>query len=434
VKITILVYGSLGDVQPYVALGAGLARAGHDVRVAADPFYESLILRQGLSFVPVSGNPTEVLESEAGQTFMDGQASILKRMSAYGAFNREMADHIAKNLEESWTACRDAEAFIFSFLAYGGYHIAEKLGVPSFAVAISPFTRTRAMPSITFAPREWLGDRYNLLTHTLTERMFFMPPSSKKINQWREQTLGLKPLPRKGHMESFRSSRNIPVLYSFSPVLMPRPADWPDWVHAEGYWFAETDAIWQPPQGLVEFLAAGPAPVYIGFGSMSAKAGGRSVADSLEMLFQALERAGQRGIISVGADVTQNIAFPSTVYRCGDVPHEWLFPQMAMTVHHGGSGTTAQSLRAGVPMLITPFMWDQPFWGRQVETLGFGPKPIPHKKLTADNLAKAISETVNDPKMREAARFAGERVRSEQGIARVVDVIHERLRASNRAA
>ena len=290
------------------------------------------------------------------------------------------------------------------------------------------------MPSINFAPREWLGGGYNLLTHSLTERMFFMPPSSHKINHWRQQTLGLKTLPRKGHMGNLRQSSAIPVLYSFSPVLVPRPPDWPDWVHAEGYWFAEKDTTWQPPQDLTDFLAAGPPPVYIGFGSMSAKAGGRAVGDRLQMLFQALERAGQRGIISVGENVPQEIAFPATVYRCGVVPHEWLFPQVSMTVHHGGSGTTAQSLRAGVPMLITPFMWDQPFWGRQVAALGFGPQPIPHKQLTADNLAKAISETVNNKTMRETARATGERVRSEKGIERMVEVIEERLRANGPTA
>lgn len=433
-KITILVYGSLGDVQPYVALGAGLKRAGHDVQVAADPFYESLIRRHGVAFVPVSGNPAEVLESEAGQLVMDDEAGMMKRMSAYRAFNREMAQHIAKNLEESWAACRDAEVFIYSFLAFGGYHIAEKLGVPAFAVAISPFTHTRTMPSINFAPREWLGGRYNMLTHTLTERLFFMPPSSHQINRWRQQSLGLKALPRKGHMGNLRRSSAIPVLYSFSPVLVPRPPDWPDWVHADGYWFAEADETWRPPQDMADFLAAGPPPVYIGFGSMSVKAGGRAVADRLGMLFQALDRAGQRGIISVGDNVPQEIPFPATVFRCGAVPHDWLFPQVSMTVHHGGSGTTAQSLRAGVPMLITPFMWDQPFWGRQVAALGLGPAPIPHKRLTADNLAKALREVVDSPTTRDAARAAGERVRRENGVARTVDVIQERLRANGRAA
>lgn len=432
-KITILVYGSLGDVQPYVVLGAGLKRAGHDVQVAADSIYEPLIRRHGVSFVPVFGDPADVLESEAAQLVMDSEAGIMKRMAAYGTFNRNMAEHIAKNLEESWAACQDTEVLIFSFLAYGGYHIAEKLGVPAFAVAISPFTRTRTMPSINFAPRAWLGGGYNLLTHTMTERLFFMPPPSKQINLWRQQTLGLKPLPGKGHMGTFRNSPAIPVLYSFSPVLVPRPPDWPDWVHMDGYWFSEPDATLRPPQDLVDFLAAGAPPVYIGFGSMSAKAGGRAVADRLQMLFEALDRAGQRGIISVDKNVPQDIPFPATVFRCGAVPHDWLFPQVMMTVHHGGSGTTAQSLRAGVPMLITPFMWDQPFWGRQVAALGLGPAPIPHKRLTADNLAAAIREVADSPAMRDAARAAGERVRGENGVARAVAVIEERLRARGRA-
>jgi sterol 3beta-glucosyltransferase len=201
----------------------------------------------------------------------------------------------------------------------------------------------------------------------------------------------------------------------------------------DGYWFSEPDANWQPPQDLAAFLAAGPPPVYIGFGSMSAKAGGRAVADRLQMLFEALERAGQRGIISVGENVPQDIPFPSTVFRCGSVPHDWLFPRVSMTVHHGGSGTTAQSLRAGVPMLVTPFMWDQPFWGRQVAAMGLGPQPIPHKRLNADNLAAAIRAVVLDRKMQGTARAMGERVRHENGVERAVAVIEERLRSYVRA-
>lgn len=419
-KITILVYGSLGDVQPYVALGAGLKRAGHDVSVAADPFYESTILKSGVSFVPVAGNPNDIFGSEAAQTVADSQAGIMKRFAAYGAFNREMKTHIAKNLEESWPACRNAEAFIFSFNAFGGYHIAEKLGVPSFAVSIAPFTRTRTMPSINFGEKK-LGSSYNLLTHRLTEQIFFAPPSSNEINRWRKESLGLRPLSWKGYMRRLSRSSDIPVLYSFSRELMPPPPDWPEWVHVNGYWFSERDPDWRPPQPLVDFLASGPPPVYIGFGSMAFKS-------ELKMVFQALDRAGQRGIVSVAAQGIEDVSFPPTVFRADALPHDWLFPQVSMTVHHGGSGTTAQSARAGVPMLITPFMWDQPFWGRRVHAASLGPEPIPHKKLTAENLSAAIQHVVGNNEMRDRARKLGERVRSEDGVRQTVAVIEERLR------
>jgi sterol 3beta-glucosyltransferase len=433
VKITILVYGSLGDVQPYVALGAGLRRAGYDVHIAADPFYADVVARHGLSLAPVAGNPLEVFGSEAGQTVADSEAGVFKRLSAYGAFNREMKQHIAKNLAESWTACRDADAFIFSFNAFGGYHLAERLGVPAFAVSIAPFTRTATMPSINFAPRPALGAAYNLLTHGMTERLFFMPPPSKQVNAWRKETLGLKPLPAKGYMRRLSQIDTIPVLYSFSPVLVPPPADWPKWVHVTGYWFSEPDHSWQPPEDLTDFLSAGPTPVYIGFGSMSSKARGRARHDRLKMVFDALERAGQRAILSPGPDDPADPPFPATVYRAGPMPHDWLFRQVSMAVHHGGCGTTAQSAHAGIPQLAVPFMWDQPFWGRRIQLLGLGPAPISNNRLDAANLSHAIRETLADSAMRDRARTLGEKLRAENGVRRAVDIIEERLRAKGLA-
>jgi UDP:flavonoid glycosyltransferase YjiC (YdhE family) len=106
-----------------------------------------------------------------------------------------------------------------------------------------------------------------------------------------------------------------------------------------------------------------------------------------------------------------------------DVPHSWLFPRMAAVVHHGGAGTTAAGLRAGIPSLVTPFMLDQFFWANKVVKLGVGPRMPDAKRLTADKLAQAIDIAVNDTAMRARAAAFGEKIRAENGIARAVDVI-----------
>ena len=92
-------------------------------------------------------------------------------------------------------------------------------------------------------------------------------------------------------------------------------------------------------------------------------------------------------------------------------------------MHHGGAGTTAEGLRAGVPSVIVPFFGDQPFWGRRVAALGVGPNPIPRRKLTVDRLAAAIEEACSDGAMRERAAALGARIRTEDGVARAVEVI-----------
>jgi sterol 3beta-glucosyltransferase len=108
------------------------------------------------------------------------------------------------------------------------------------------------------------------------------------------------------------------------------------------------------------------------------------------------------------------------------VPHDWLFPQVAAVVHHGGAGTTAAGLRAGRPTVICPFFGDQPFWGRRVHDLGVGSTPIPQKKLTAEKLAAALREVTTSPAIRAQADALGDRIRREDGVARAVAFI-ERL-------
>ena len=107
------------------------------------------------------------------------------------------------------------------------------------------------------------------------------------------------------------------------------------------------------------------------------------------------------------------------------IPHTWLFPKMAAVVHHGGVGTTAAGLAAGVPSIVVPFFADQPFWGRRVYDLGVGPKPISRKRLNADNLTAAIEQAISNTQMRTRAASLGERIRAENGIARAVETIEQ---------
>jgi UDP:flavonoid glycosyltransferase YjiC (YdhE family) len=105
------------------------------------------------------------------------------------------------------------------------------------------------------------------------------------------------------------------------------------------------------------------------------------------------------------------------------IPFAWLFPRVAAVVHHGGAGTTAAGLRAGVPSIVIPFFGDQFFWGQRVAELGAGPEPIPRKKLTVERLAQAIQEALTDQTMRQRAANLGSKIQAEDGIARAVAVV-----------
>ena len=181
----------------------------------------------------------------------------------------------------------------------------------------------------------------------------------------------------------------------------------------------------QPPPALAAFLAQGEPPVYVGFGSM----GGHNPAQVAELVVAALAQAQRRGVLLTGWGGMAAQAVPDSIFVLDAAPHSWLFPRMAAVVHHGGAGTTAEGLRAGVPTVIVPFIVDQPFWGKRVEQLGVGPSAIPHKRLTVDQLAHAIHRATTDTGMQQRAAALGRALRAERGVEQAVSLVQHYLRA-----
>ena len=154
--------------------------------------------------------------------------------------------------------------------------------------------------------------------------------------------------------------------------MIAKPSDWQN-TFVTGYWFLDAAPDWAPSPALENFLQAGSPPVYIGFGSM----GNRNPEETADLVLQALDKTGQRAILSAGWSGMRTEKLPSNAFLVNSVPHAWLFPQVAAVIHHGGAGTTAAGLWAGVPTVIIPFFGDQGFWGQRVAVLGVGTAPIP---------------------------------------------------------
>jgi sterol 3beta-glucosyltransferase len=234
----------------------------------------------------------------------------------------------------------------------------------------------------------------------------------------RLQVLNLPPALFWGSYKSAVMQR-YPTVYGFSRSVIPKPADWRN-TEIVGDWFlAASD--WTPPADLVAFLQDGSPPVYIGFGSM----GIRNPEATADLVLQAISRTGQRAILQAGWGGLSKADVPDNVLMVNAVPHSWLFPRMAAVVHHGGAGTTAAGLRAGVPSIVIPFFGDQPFWGQKIADLGVGTAPIPRKQLTVERLAQAIDRAVTDPVIRQRAADLGAKIQAEDGIGRVVSIVRE---------
>jgi sterol 3beta-glucosyltransferase len=413
-RIAIIALGSRGDVQPYVALGKGLQQAGHDVRIVTHENFAQLVQAQGLTFCPVRGNVQEITGSKEMRELLDkGQfVAIMKFVQ------REATRAAIHWAEDGQAACQGMDLLIAGVGAvFSALQLAEKLDIPLMQAYVIPFTPTRAFRGVILPqPMSNLGGAFNRMSHQLTQQVMWQTVRSGD-NAARKQVHGLPNAPFFGPFKSERFNQ-LPILYGISPSVLAKPADWDDNIHMTGYWFLEADD-WTPPAELTKFLQDGPPPIYIGFGSMN----NRNPEATADLMLQALERAQQRAVMLSGWDGLRKDALPDTVYMAETIPHSWLFQHVAAVIHHGGAGTTAAGLRAGVPSIITPFFGDQPFWGERVVALGVGPTPIPRKKLTVDLLAQAIQTAMNNQAMRQRAAELGASIRAEDSISAAAAVI-----------
>lgn len=425
-RVTLLAIGSLGDIRPMLALGVALKKSGYQVTVASHDLFRKDIEGLGLAFRSIKINPRDVLESEEGRTWLRSQANPVKSALAVAALLRPIFRTL---LDESWRACRDADAMICSGLALWGHDIATSLGIPYAFAPIYPMRRTRFVPAPGAAPLP-LGGLYNLLTHVMFQQLNWQPFRTV-ANEWRVQDLGLPPAPVWAG-QRMMGWPSVPILYGYSSAVIPRPPDWPGNQHVTGYWFLDDPQDPGQPDGqnpaLAEFIDAGPPPVYIGFGSMT-----DPDPDQLTAIVQeALQLTGQRAVLLSG---WARLPDPGSdrVMAVDHVSHSWLFPRLTAAVHHGGAGTTAAALRAGVPSVVVPYFLDQTLWGHRVSKLNAGPRAIPRQKLTARRLAAALVTAAGNPDLRTGAQAVGRRIRAENGTGNALRVWNSYLSQAGRA-
>ncbi|GAB3668929.1 glycosyltransferase [Actinocorallia lasiicapitis] len=404
--VVIFAAGSRGDLQPCLALGRGLSDRGDTVRLIASRRYEQLIVESGLDFAALSMDPTEIVDSPEGQELLTGGRNPVRFLANMNRIIRPIAD---KMLSEIQAAADGADLILAPTLAFLGAHLGEHLGIPHALIHFQPSQPTGAFPHPFLKQARFLGPIGNRLSYELLDYATWQL-ARPFINPWRRDGLRL-PAQRvlSGPIPQARKAR---VLCAFSSTVVRRPADWPENVHLTGYWFHD-QPTWTAPDELTDFLAAGPAPVYVGFGSMAP--GDPEATD--RAVREALRRTGNRGVL-LGDPATSD----DDVLVVREAPHGWLFPRMAAVVHHGGAGTTAEGLRAGVPSLVCPFFGDQPYWADRVHALGAGPAPLPISRLTAESLAGALRATVT-PAHRERARGLSRLLAAEDGVARACETL-----------
>lgn len=425
-NIFMLTVGSRGDVQPFIALGQGLMSVGHRVTVCTSRRFEPFIRRHGLRYGFMSNGLLDLMDSPEGRTAIETTTGLFGTLRTTVRLAGKAKTINRRLMLDSWAAAQAAapDLILFHPKGLGGRHIAEKLSVPAMLVLPAPMMVPTGAYPLMGLPGLNLGARFNRASYRLVGWGYRI--YNDTVKAFRKDILGLDPGPRSMGLLQTADGQPVPVLHCFSPLVFPRPADWPTNAHVTGYWFLAPTDTWRPPAELDAFLSAGDAPVYVGFGSMA----GRRPRQLAGLVVEALQQANQRGIIAAGGGGITTGRLPGTILKIEDAPHDWLFPRAAAVVHHGGAGTTAAGLRAGRPTVVCPFIADQPFWGRRIHELGLGPEPIPQRKLTTGKLKRALRVVTRSETIKENAATFGRRIRKEDGIARAMGLIEATLRRS----
>jgi sterol 3beta-glucosyltransferase len=421
-RITIVAGTSLGDVQPYIALGLGLQEAGHSVQLAVIAHHADFVRQFGLVCLP--------MHLEAGQEPVNESNWLLRQLQPDPFFMTRLIANQLKPIEASYLCelqriCQDTDTLILSVYALLGYSVAEALNLPCYAACLPPLNPTIAFPHPCAPSQFQLGARYNRLTYSIFDHLLWRSVR-QPINQWRQHELGLPPLPAGLTPMQHLHQQHVPFLYGYSPSLLPKPDDWADWLHVTGYWFLEPPSHWQPPEDLIHFLNAGSPPVYVTFASLNSW----NCAVTFELVCAALAKTGQRAIFQIGNSSEEDewINFPPEVFPLTQwVSYDWLLPQVCAIVHHAGCGTTAYAARTGIPSVPLPAGDDQFFWAKCITASGIGTSAILPNQVSTDRLAAAIQTATSDRQMQFRANALSKYIQAEHGVKQAIAEFHTHL-------
>ena len=373
-----------------VALGKALKTPGMPVTVVALRDFGPFVEAAGLSFMPIDWSTSEMSPHAAAKMarkVSGGGLSFTRAVSAW------LADIAPQVIAAEMAAVEPGDLVVAGVMSIDdAAALQEARGCRAVGVLMQPLLPTAFGPSTPFALRPQARSRLNRWTGRAA-----LAASAAMCTTTGSHLREELNLPQTGALGFTRLLQTVPTLLATSPLVTPPPGDWPANICQTGLWLDDTPT-WDPPADLAEFLAAGDPPVFIGFGSMPSP----DPSAEVELMTQAARRAGRRAVIKLTWGSVDPVAPPPDVYHLRDAPYRWLFPRMAGIIHHGGAGTTASALLAGVPNAVVAFGGDQPYYGRRIHELGAGPAPIKRCKLTGDRLTELIT-TLTGPA--QAARW-----------------------------
>lgn len=399
----LIALGSAGDVHPFVGIGRGLAARGHRVTVLANEVFQKTVTAAGLEFGPLGDAET--------YRRLTGDPNVWHPRKGPPKVFREMARHLPEMIEEI-EARLDPQGrrtvMVASSLALGARLLQEQRGVPLVTVHLQP----SVIPSIVDPPRlpgapmrswtpvwwnRWVWKQGNRLLGSMVQ---------EPLDEIRRE-MGLSPLDEP--LLEWWHSPDL-VIGLFPEWFAPPPPDWPEQLVLTDFPLWDEDELHPPDPELEGWLSDGEPPVVLTPGSAN-----RHAADFFQAGITACRRLDRRGLLLTGERSQLPEDVPDGFLYRSFVPFSRVFPRSAAVIHHGGIGTTAQALAAGVPQVIAAFSHDQYDNGARVERLGVG-RWLPPRKLSAGCIEKALRDLWGRDSVRNTARDLAHRLRNAEGL------------------
>ena len=410
--------GSLGDLHPMMGMAVQLKRRGHRVRIASTPFYRERVEALGLEFRPLrpDWNPQDAELIAQCQDMRRGTEVLLCKL---------VLPHLRNSYDDLQAAASDSEGrfdmMIAGELLYAAPLVAEKLQLKWASAILAPctFFSVYDPPVLPNVPElqhlRWMGPR----AHRAMLRM-----SSASINHWWKPIRALRKQeglgPGRNPLFADKFSPDL-VLALFSRALAAPQQDWPTNTVQPGFVFHDQSIAAEAlPSELERFLAAGTPPIAFTLGSTAVHNPGIFYAESIK----AARKVGRRALL-IGPD---EVIYPSgpDVFVARYAPYSQVFPGCAVIVHQGGAGTTGMAMRAGRPMLIVPYAWDQPDQAARMVRMGAG-LTISRKRYSAEHAARALKRLVEEESFAHRAASMQKVMQAEDGVSSACNAIEEVL-------
>ncbi|KAL4087871.1 hypothetical protein PRIC1_012302 [Phytophthora ramorum] len=439
-NICIMIVGTRGDVQPFLAIAQRLQRDGHRVRLATHAIYRDFVTSYAVEFYPLGGDPKELaayMVKTGGHLIPTKMETLQKDVPR----NLQVVDEI---LHSTWPAVSAADpeggglgvrgqpfraqAIISNPVTYGHIHVAERLGVPLHIMFPQPWVPTTAFPHpLSNMPYVGKPQKRNYLSYKLVDLLMWQGTEGI-VNEFRTEVLGLRKIRKGDGGRDILLDLKIPHAFMWSSELVPKPKDWGDLYDVVGtVTLKGTASTYTPTPELDAFLGDDGGPIFVGFGSMVLE----DPRATTKMIIEAAKQANARVLIqSSWSDMAGDLVIPDNIFFLGNCPHDWLMPRVSAVVHHGGAGTTAAGLLAGKPTFVVPFFGDQPFWGWAVVRAGVGVAPCPIEELTTERLRVAF-EGLQSPELRSRAVAMQQKLQQEDGAEEAVRSFYRHLPVEN---